>query len=77
LKGHHLRSSLPPLPDKTPKFAADHLDPLFIQDRKQKLQIFLRALLDIPHVGEMTCVKSFLGLMEQVSVSSTFKVHPF
>lgn len=74
-KGHHLRSSLPPLPEKTPKFAADHLDPAFIQERRVKLQYFLRTLLDVPHVAEMTCVKSFLGLMEQVKeVSYVFRV---
>jgi hypothetical protein len=65
-KGHHLRSSLPPFPEKTPKFATDHLDPTFIQERRQKLLFYLRLLLDVPHVAEMTCVKSFLGLMEQV-----------
>lgn len=74
-KGHHLRASLPPLPEKTPKFAADHLDPKFIQERRIKLQYFLRTLLDVPHVTEMTCVKSFLGLMEQVKeVSYVFRV---
>ncbi len=61
-----MRSSLPPLPEKTPKFVADHLSPEFIEDRKRKLQVFLRSLLEVPHVSEMTCVKSFLGLMEQL-----------
>lgn len=74
LKGHHMRSSLPAFPEKTSKLLADHLDPFFIADRKAKLQIYLRRLIDIPHAAEMTCVKSFLGLMEQVKeVSYVFQ----
>jgi hypothetical protein len=65
-KGHHLRSSLPELPDKTLKLTTDHMDPLFITDRKTKLHNFMKTLLAIPHVADMTCVKAFLGLMEQV-----------
>lgn len=65
-KGHHLRSSLPELPERTLKLTTDHMDPSFIADRKNKLHEFITALLAIPHVANMTCVKAFLGLMEQV-----------
>ena len=65
-KGHHLRSSLPPLPEKLLKITTDHLDPAFIQDRKAKLDCFLRDLVQIPHVADMTCVKAFLGIIDQI-----------
>mmetsp|Transcript_17466 Transcript_17466/g.15749 ORF Transcript_17466/g.15749 Transcript_17466/m.15749 type:complete len:332 (+) Transcript_17466:25-1020(+) len=65
-KGHHLRSSLPIFPEKTLKLTTDHMDPTFINDRREKLSTFLANLLTIPHVSEMTCIKAFLGLMDQV-----------
>jgi len=74
-KGHHLRSSLPSLPDKTLKFTTNHLDPAFIEERRQKLESFLKLLIDIPHVCEMTCTKAFLGLMDKVrELSFSFRV---
>jgi hypothetical protein len=69
-----LRSSLPPLPDKTLKLTTNHRDPAFIEDRKKKLEIFITEMIRIPHVSNMTCVKSFLGLMDQVS-ADYFVVH--
>lgn len=65
-KGHHLRSALPPLPEKTLKATSDHRDPAFIQDRCVRLNNFLSMLIAIPHVSDMVCVKAFLGLMDQV-----------
>ena len=65
-KGHHLRSSLPLLPEKVLKITTDHLDPAFIQDRKHKLDLYIRDLVLIPHVADMTCVKAFLGLVDQI-----------
>ena len=66
LKGHHLRDILPPLPEKPLKSFTDHRDPSFIKDRQMKLEIYLTALVAIPHVSDMICVKAFLGLMDQV-----------
>lgn len=74
-KGHHLRSSLPPLPDKTLKITTNHLDPAFIEERRMKLEIFLKLLIDIPHICDMTCAKAFLGLMDKVrEISFSFRV---
>lgn len=67
LKGHHLREIIPPLPEKPLKSLTDHRDPTFIQDRQAKLEIYLTALVAIPHVCDMICVKAFLGMMDQVS----------
>ena len=39
LKGHHLRSSLPPLPEKLSKITTDHRSNLFLEDRYAKLQV--------------------------------------
>lgn len=74
-KGHHLRSSLPQLPEKSLKFTTNHLDPAFIEERRQKLETFLKLLIDIPHVCEMTCTKAFVGLMDKVrELSFSFRV---
>lgn len=66
LKGHILFGSLPPLPEKTLKILVDHNDSQFIRDRVQGLNIFLSMLLGLPQVCDMTCVKGFVGIMEQV-----------
>ena len=67
-KGHHLRSSLPQFPEKTLKLLTNHLDRIFITERRQKLDTFLKQLVTIPHVADMTCVKAFLGLMNKVII---------
>jgi hypothetical protein len=66
LKGHHLREILPPFPEKPLKSFTDHRDPGFIKDRQQKLEIYLTALVAIPHVSDMLCVKAFVGLLDNV-----------
>eukprot|EP01038_Epipyxis_sp_PR26KG_P010952 gene10952-14706_t len=74
-KGHHLRSILPPLPEKTLKVTTDHRDPNFIKERCARLDIFLVAMIAVPHVSDMICTKAFLGLMEQVrEFSLTYNV---
>jgi hypothetical protein len=73
LKGHILFSSIPPLPEKTLKLLVDHNDPQFIQDRVDGLAGYLHLLLTLPQVSDMTCVKGFLGVMEQVR---EFSVRP-
>jgi hypothetical protein len=65
-KGHHLRSSLPLLPEKLLKITTDHRDPSFIQDRRSKLDMFIREMVAIPHVVDMSCLKAFLGLIDQI-----------
>ncbi len=66
MKGHHMRDVLPALPEKPLKQFTDHHDPSFIQDRCIKLERFLIAMTSIPHVGNMVCMKAFLGIMDQV-----------
>ena len=41
-------------------------DPTFVQERCSKLELYLSSLVAVPHVGDMVCVKAFLGVMEQV-----------
>ena len=66
LKGNHLRSSLPPLPDKPLKITTDHSDANFINQRKIELNNFLRQLISVPHVSEMNCLKAFIGIINHV-----------
>lgn len=66
LKGHHLRSSIPLLPTKEFKLMTDHQDPEFISERLVQLNMYINELIRVPHVAEMTCTKSFLGIMDQV-----------
>jgi hypothetical protein len=44
----------------------DHQDPVFISERMRQLSVYLTELVIVPHVADMTCTKSFLGLMDQV-----------
>ena len=70
LKGHHLYSSLPELPEKHFKMMTDHNDSYFLDQRMTELKTFLLNLFRFPHVPHMTCSKAFLGLMEQVRETS-------
>ena len=66
LKGHHLRWTIPPLPDKPLKQMTDHRDPQFIEDRRANLETYIQAMVAVPHVSNMICIKAFLGVMDQV-----------
>jgi hypothetical protein len=70
LKGHHLFSSIPSLPDKHVKLIKDHNDNNFLSQRTRELKSFLVNLFRFPHVPQMTCSKAFIGLMEQVRETS-------
>eukprot|EP01041_Mallomonas_annulata_P013193 gene13193-27906_t len=59
LKGHHLRTSLPILPEKQNKLCND---PSFISQRLHQLQNYLNTLITVPHVQEMMCLRIFLGI---------------
>lgn len=69
-KGHHLKSSLPDLPEKRSKLTTDHTSPVFLQQRETQLQIYLASLVRVPHVAEMISMKTFLGLMDKVRETS-------
>jgi len=47
----------------------DHTAPEFIASRQAQLNFYLKVILDIPHVQDMECVKSFLGITEKVCFS--------
>ena len=53
------------------KILVDHSDPAFIQDRIDGLNHFLRMIINLPHVSDMTCVRGFLGVMDRVVEYST------
>ena len=44
----------------------DHQDPEFISERLIQLNLYINELIRVPHVADMTCTKSFLGIMDQV-----------
>lgn len=69
-KGHHLKSSLPDLPEKKSKLTTDHTSPIFLQQRESQLQAYLASLVRVPHVAEMISLKTFLGLMDKVRETS-------
>lgn len=69
-KGHHLKSSLPDLPEKRSKLTTDHTDPVFLQQRESQLQSYLISLVRVPHVSDMISMKAFLGLMDKVRETS-------
>ncbi|CAM9243746.1 unnamed protein product, partial [Phaeothamnion confervicola] len=63
MKGHHLRASLPRLPNKHLKLVIDHGDRRFADERREQLQDFLRILLPLPHVGDLDTTRAFLGIL--------------
>jgi hypothetical protein len=77
LKGHALLTSIPAFPEKTLKLLVDHNDPHFIQDRVMGLNTYLKLLVNMPHICDMTCVKGFLGLMDRGTFHFLFTLHLF
>jgi hypothetical protein len=55
------------MPAKLNKMTVDHTDPEFIKNRAFYLDIFIKALVAVPHVPEMSCAKAFLGIYDRVS----------
>jgi hypothetical protein len=60
-KGHHLYENLPSLPTKSVKLLTDHLNASFIEERRAKLEAYLRKLCAVPHVVQDPDVLEFLG----------------
>jgi hypothetical protein len=74
LKGTPYIKSLPKFASKMPKFAVDHEEPKFVNNRKQRLSLYVSSLVNLPFVVDMTCTKAFLGLIDQVrEVSFAFQ----
>jgi len=69
-KGHQLLSSLPSFVEKKSKWIVDHTDSLFLEDRQNRLESYLVALVRVPHVSDTSAIKAFLGLMEKVRETS-------
>mmetsp|Transcript_15512 Transcript_15512/g.19852 ORF Transcript_15512/g.19852 Transcript_15512/m.19852 type:complete len:395 (-) Transcript_15512:194-1378(-) len=66
LKGNHLSSSLPRLPSKSVKLLTTHSSPEFIEERRADLELYLRKLINMPHVPQMYQLHSFLGIVKTV-----------
>lgn len=61
-QGHHLSSNLPPLPSKHMKLLMDHTTSDFVEQRRIDLEVFLRRLINVPHVTCDPDLLEFLGL---------------
>jgi PX domain len=55
LKGHHLRTSLPLLPEKLSKITTDHTDPAFLESRYTGLEIFIKVRSGLLRDGKLNC----------------------
>lgn len=62
-KGTHLAKSMPQPPAKGIKWLQDHLDPDFVEERRQALESYMKKLLLFPRVGQIQDMHDFLGLM--------------
>ncbi len=61
--GNHLANSLPKLPRRGIKLFSDHLDPLFVEKRRNLLQTYLRALMKVPRVTINPEFLNFIGMI--------------
>ena len=60
--GHHMRSSMPPLPSKKIKFMQDHLDSNFLETRRAELDAYVDRLCRVPHVWSTPGMEPFFGV---------------
>ena len=58
----HLLSSMPRLPRKHLKVLVDRREPAFLERRREELDSYLRALVQLPRMGRSADVWVFLGL---------------
>lgn len=73
--GGHLYPSIPHVPPKQLKVLADHLDPVFIENRRHALQVFLRKLVGLPRANTNPDVRIFLGLVPDYVVALQQQAH--
>lgn len=62
LSGHHMLSSMPGLPSKRFKFAVDHNDASFLDEREAQLDIYARRLAAVPHAWAAPATAPFFGV---------------
>jgi hypothetical protein len=62
----HLKSSLPELPPKNSKILYDHADPEFQEARREKLELYIQKLVQVPRVLQISTVCPFLGMSGHV-----------
>lgn len=75
LKGHHLYSCLPPLPDKHLKAVFGDGGKQFIAERSRELQAYIQTLLQLPHIGALETVHAFLGIVGNLREYSVELTH--
>lgn len=61
-RGTHMLSSLPDPPKKYSKILSDHLNPTFLEQRRQELEKWLMKILKIPGVLRNPDVEEFFGI---------------
>lgn len=76
LKGHAAGTLMPKLPAKSLKFAVDHMDPAFIEQRRVALGRYIEHLVTIPHVASSPSMHSFLGIHESAQEFSLVVTTP-
>jgi hypothetical protein len=60
--GSHLAKNIPPPPGKQLKMTTDHLSQNFLDDRKEKLDNFMKKLSDFPGIMGVPGIQGFCGL---------------
>ena len=80
--GCHMVKSLPKFPAKGIKFLKRHDDPKFVEDRRKRLQEYLRFLARIPLISRNAEFRRFLGIADakkpkfKILGNSTYVVPP-
>eukprot|EP00954_Amorphochlora_amoebiformis_P028490 1391748-Amorphochlora_amoeboformis.AAC.1 len=58
------KCGLPKFPPRHSKVFTDHNDPVFIEQRRKKLDKFMKELFKIPGMSNQECVLDFLGIRD-------------
>ena len=66
LAGHHVRSSVPRLPQKKLKLLQDHNDQTFLDARRRDLDGYVAKLVHVPHVWATPPAAPFVGVADNV-----------
>ena len=66
LAGHHVRSSVPRLPQKKIKVFVDHNDASFLEQRQRDLDSYVAKLVHVPHVWATPLAGPFVGVANNV-----------
>ena len=66
LAGHHVRNSVPRLPQKKLKLFQDHNDAAFLEARRRDLDGYVAKLVHVPHVWATPPAAPFVGVANNV-----------